>query len=805
MATVKSVINPSITATTPFLFTAGDKVGYVTTTTLNDTEVVVMVFDDAVDQIGSNVTVKHPVDMSDYWTLDLDYTDAQEGDFSNIGTMNITFEGNTYTLQHIIYYLDSGWWLVRRDTDGEYAASGKNILSNYDTVYTLPDGLSLSDIESPDTDIAGLKPPTEFPSLNFLTVLGSDYEQVGDVFRLKDTGSGGGGGTTPDSNAMDLSSKTETGYNTYDFSAHFGTYDYSKFIAVAGFQNYLFRGQTGLLEHFKAGWSHLDFKDYYPVEQSLGEASNARFSMFQWDSPTGNINSAANALPSEYSALKDAILNRDFTTANQQSNAAWEIFGGQLSSHLLMYNDVVTNAEKWAGFTILDEESNVHLTANGGLYEKIKFIAKCCEYTNRSRPTAAVMHYGYPANQIHTKTDIRYKDMDLTTQKTEYPMGVPKPSTTYYFDGTTTYIKAPLPITSTIYKKDASGNYILLAGKRQLRTDPFSEYFLGVKNTWHPSMWNPQSQNYAPIYDQFGQIVNPGIINTNTGLKVTDMEYATAWSYFWVSQLMLVMTNIAYHEGHGFDISRHYESVYQPIATLNTLTEPITFGGNGYWRRWIGEEQIKFMFMSPIFAGYTGLYNYEDGAGGTIYYNPDFVNRGGFPLQLPTKGSKIAIWYFFENYQDFNVPYTLYDNTAENVLSYISDQNLSRSNYATTAVAKLREIMAYYTKNNTLRRAFFNPIGGGINTREVVMIAMYQGSNMHILALYPFQDTTDTTTVTFTINGNTYIQNIRPRMCEVWHLTGSFSTVNPVDIHAQYTNIDGSVIKVTGDPDNHTW
>ena len=75
------------------------------------------------------------------------------------------------------------------------------------------------------------------------------------------------------------------------------------------------------------------------------------------------------------------------------------------------------------------------------------------------------------------------------------------------------------------------------------------------------------------------------------------------------------------------------------------------------------------MFMSPIFAGYLGLYNYEDGAGGTIYYNPDFVNRGGFPLQLPTKGSKIAIWYFFENYQDFNVPYTLYDNTAENVLS----------------------------------------------------------------------------------------------------------------------------------------
>jgi hypothetical protein len=160
MATVKSVINPSVTANTPFAYTAPNGLsGYVTTMMLDDNEVVVMVFDDAVDQIGSNVTVKHPIDMSDYWTLDPYYSNVTEGDFFNIGIMNIEFEGNTYTLQHVIYYLNAGWWLTRRATNGEYVASGKNILSNYDTVYTLPDGLTLSDIESSDTDIEGLKPP----------------------------------------------------------------------------------------------------------------------------------------------------------------------------------------------------------------------------------------------------------------------------------------------------------------------------------------------------------------------------------------------------------------------------------------------------------------------------------------------------------------------------------------------------------------------------------------------------------------------------------------------------------------------
>jgi hypothetical protein len=806
MAIVKSVINPSVTANTPFAYTAPNGLsGYVTTMMLDDNEVVVMVFDDAVDQIGSNVTVKHPIDMSDYWTLDPYYSNVTEGDFFNIGIMNIEFEGNTYTLQHVIYYLNAGWWLTRRATNGEYVASGKNILSNYDTVYTLPDGLSLSDIESPDTDIAGLKPPTEFPSLNFLTVLGSDYEQVGDVFRIKDTGSGGGGGTTPDSNAVDLTSKTEIGNNTFDFSNDFkNSWDYSKFKAIAGFQNYVFRGQVGLLEHFKAGWSHLEFQSYYPTSQSLGEKSAARFSMFQWFVENSNINGAANSLPSEFSTLKNAILSRDFLTANQQSHEAWEMLGAQLSSHLIMYKDIQSGADKFAGVCILDEESNVHLSANGGGPATLQFIAKVCQYVTLKTANSAVIHYGYPANSVHWSTDMWYKDTNLNSCKTELPMAVAKPSFDYYFDGTTTYCKSPLPVSSSLYKKDGNGNYIISGGKRVLRTDPFSEYFGGIKNTWHPSFYNPYSNNYDPIYDGNGEIIGGGIISTITGVKVTDIEYAVAFSFRYVSLLKLVMGTIANQEGGGFDITRYYNSVYKPIAVMNTLTEPFTTGGNGFFRRWIGEEQLKFLYLAPLFAGYDGIYNYEDGFLGTIYYNPDFGNPNNLSLQLPTKGNKIAPWWFFENYQDFGVPWNPQGNNDHlGTLSF--NQNLSRFNWITTAVAVMRGVMSYYTKNNTLRFALFNPIGGGINTREVVMIAMYQGSNMHILAWYPFQDITDTTTVTFTINGNTYIQNIRPRMCEVWHLTGSFSTVNPVDIHAQYTNIDGSVIKVTGDPSNHTW
>ena len=42
-------------------------------------------------------------------------------------------------------------------------------------------------------------------------------------------------------------------------------------------------------------------------------------------------------------------------------------------------------------------------------------------------------------------------------------------------------------------------------------------------------------------------------------------------------------------------------------------------------------------------------------------------------------------------------------------------------------------------------------------------------------------------------------------MCEIYYFNGLFSSLNPVDIKAQYNNIDGDLIKVTGDHDNHTW
>lgn len=803
MATVTSVTNPSVSEETPFLFTIpGGVTGWVTTIMLNEEEVVVMVFDDAVDQVGNNVTVKHPIDVSEYWTL-TSGGQYEDGDFNVIGSMTITYEGQTYTLQHNIHYLSGGWWLTRKASDGEYAASGKNILSYFGSTYSLPDGFTLDDIESGNTDLDGLKKPENFPSVAFLSVLGSDYELVGDnTFRLKS----GGGETTPgDSNIVDLTSKTETGDNTNDFSAHFkSVWDYTKFIAVAGFQANVFRGQSGLLEHFKAGWNYLDFKDYYPVSQSLGEGSQANFSMFQWDLTNGNINSAANGLTSTFPDMRNAIISRDFTAANSQSQAAWEVFAGHISSYLLYYNDLAGGTERWAGFTLLDEESNVHLTANGGLYEKIKFIAKTCEYVVRNRPGSIVVHYGYPCTTVHWQSSMWYKNTDLTALRTELPMGVPKPSTTYYFDGTITYVKSPLPVVESIYKKNTDGSYILSGGKRQLRTDRFSETYLGVRNTWHPSMYNPQYDDYTPIPDGNGGYINEGYINSFTGVKVTDMEYAVAFPYRYMAIIKTTMGIISNAEGHGFDTTRLWDSVYKPIAVMALLTEPITTGGNGFYRRWVGEDQIKFLLIAPVISGYAGDYVYKDGFLGTVYYNPDTSNNPNtLPLQLPTKGNTIEPWWFFENFADFGVSYTVYENY--NSIDKRCNQNISRDNFATTSISSLRDITSYYTNNNTLRFLFFNVIGGGIDEREVIMSGRYQGSHMHIMAYYPFSDKTDTISITFYIGGNTYVQTLRPRMCEIYYFNGLFSSLNPVDIKAQYNNIDGDLIKVTGDHDNHTW
>ena len=179
-----------------------------------------------------------------------------------------------------------------------------------------------------------------------------------------------------------------------------------------------------------------------------------------------------------------------------------------------------------------------------------------------------------------------YKNTDLTALRTELPMGVPKPSTTYYFDGTITYVKSPLPVVESIYKKNTDGSYILSGGKRQLRTDRFSETYLGVRNTWHPSMYNPQYDDYyADIRRKWGYI-NEGYINSFTDVKVTDMEYAVAFPYRYMAIIKTTMGIISNAEGHGFDTTRLWDSVYKPIAVMALLTEPITTGGNGFYRRW---------------------------------------------------------------------------------------------------------------------------------------------------------------------------------------------------------------------------
>lgn len=807
MATVKSVLQPTITAQTPFAYTTPKGVsGFVTTTTINETEVVVMVFDDAVDQIGKDVTVKHPIDMSDYWTLDLDYNNNQQGDFHSIGTMQIEFGGQNYTLQLLIYFIDSKWWLIRKASDGEYAASGKNILSNFSSSYTLPDGILLADIESSDTGNSGLEAPTNFPSTSFLAILGTDYEQAGNAYKLKTEGTGGGTTTPPDSNTVDLTSKTETGYNTTDLSAHFkASWDYSKFKAMAAFQWPTWRGQSGLLEQFKAGWNFSEYYPYYPTSYSLGASSNVRFTGLQWDDGSdpntriGNIYGAARQLPSEYADLKNNVLQHNFAAALTQPVGAWEQLGGQLVSHILDFTELSTGANLRSGAAILDVET-YPINYTGTPNEAINFMAKCAEYITKS--SGIVIHYGYYPNTIHSSNDMRFRDTNVSVQKNEAIMGAPKPSNTYYFDGFGSYVKSPLPISSTLYKKDTSGNYILSGGKRQLRTDPFSETLFGVKNTWHPSFYNPYSENYDLISDGNGDYIGGMLINPATGVRVTDVEFAVAWCYKYVTTLKLVMGNISREEGHGFDVTRFYESVYKPILVMSMLTEPFMIGGQ-FFRRWEGEEQIKFKFLAALFCGYDGVYTYEDGFVNTVYYNPDFNNPSNLSRQLPTKGNKFNPWFFFENYADFNVPFILEEQNE--ITDLICDQNYSRYNWVTTAIAVMRDIMSYYTKNNTLRFLHFNPIGGGIDNREVIMEGMYQGANMHILCYYPFQDVIDMTQITFTIGGNTYTQNIRPRKVEIFYFSGSFSSLNPVDIKAQYNNIDGTLIKVTGDPDNHTW
>ncbi|MBL0324851.1 MAG: hypothetical protein IPP61_06680 [Cytophagaceae bacterium] len=593
-------------------------------------------------------------------------------------------------------------------------------------------------------------------------------------------------------NVVNLSTTQESSVNTLNLSSYFKTYDYSKFIANYGFGAPVWKGDGNTpVEPLKAGWSVCDMGSQYPLNQ-IPEVNSGVFEGFNY-TLGGNLGSAGNtALNNGFPNAINVInatsaslgnINQDYATLN----AIAEYF----KSSIVTIDVGVTARNpqpsyRSAGYLMLDSEGQ------GGVRDII-FDMNFLTEVSKKAPDKKILLYGTSPSQFSTWDYIygyysSLSEQDINVLKRPSSPGSGSSSSIFwnehlktgklYFDGQPGYVKSPLPTTATLYQKDNLGNYILNNGKRILRTDEFSEFQFGMKNTWLP-IAHPSTDGYSD----------------NVLRNISDVKWAIGTPYRFMTFWEFCQTNNASFnspDGLNVDITRWRDYPNKFISVNSLLTEHYTLGGNSIYTRWLGEEQIKFNVMAPLMLGYAGVELWENGWLSDQFYNPDFNNPipwHGRPL--PSKGGKLyAQWTREGGGTDVNTT---------------ADDNWTRYKWATAAVSTMRDVMNYYTLDTTLRYFNFTRYGTAVGDKEIIILGMYQNSNLHLMAYYPYHDPQDNTNVDFYINNNKHTFTVEGRKVLLLHFNGLTTTnLSPNDLIVSYQNIDGVSKILRGNLENHT-
>ncbi len=663
--------------------------------------------------------------------------------------------------------IDEQYYLVQRNTDGSYfVPRGRNMLFSSGVTITNT-GFPLNQIVSDETGIGGLMPPENFPATAF-AALGFVYDiGSGEWHPVEEN---------PDEELaiqkVDLTVAAETQNDTLNLNEFRATYDYSKFIANFGFGSPYYRGEANAsIEPIAAGWSHVNSAQTYP-ESILPGQNVASFQFFHYYEG-GNLFTSARAILSEYPGAQ-AVLDQNWDVA-ASDDAMLEALSHHMVGFWMVADAAAENSYRWGSYSMVDEEEI-------SSYSKLVFALKLLAHTSNRQPDKILVYYGYPVLSLFwggSHWQNRASETDLNNWKNEPLFFVPEiRNSRLYFDGNSGYVKSPLPISETLYQKDGNGNYLLINGKRQFRTDVFSETLFGIQNTWLdvPNDLLPNDQRSGQPYTH-------------------DVKWAVTNPYYMLTKWQLVQIANMNMNGHGYDITRYRDLPNKPIAIQSLLTEPWTYGGNQRYRRWISEEQIKFILMAPLMMGFAGVELWEGGWLAERFYNPDYPGRSwGANLPLVYKGTPQYPHWSYEGSPQFTVP-GFDENTP-------MSENFSRFKWATKAVSEMRKVYSYYTKDETLRFLHFTRHGTAVADREMILMGLYQGTNMHILAWYPYHDPEDTTEVTITVNGETYPLTVEGRKVGLYHLTISGNPA-PHEITAEYMTIDGTPTMVTGDLEQH--
>lgn len=552
----------------------------------------------------------------------------------------------------------------------------------------------------------------------------------------------------------------ETETDRLNLSELYDDYDKSKFIANWGFSGPVFRGETELAAPLKAGFSHMHNADSYP-DPILPDEAASKFIVIA-NSYYDTVKSIAASMVADYPTAQHVV---DENWAAAIDLEMIDEMGKRYSSYALMVGDPGTeDGSRWAGYCLFDEEE-----VPGGYYPQL-FFQHLASAIKLYKPASIVTYYGRSLNNLSFDLDKYWRNVPAHKIAEYKAVAFPTSLTrgNMHLNGSDAYVKSPLPLGDV---------YVIEGGEKKLRTDEFSETLYGIENTWliAPHAWmSTEVKNLSKKPD-----------NSN----ITDIEFAITGPYRHNLHWQIYGYMQAYTNGNGADKSRWRDYVCKTISVDSLLTEPGTYGGLSPFRRWIGPEQIKFNILGALFSGFAGIELWEGGWLSEKFKNPDYPHSHG-AKNLPSQGeAAFPHWGYEEDWGEEGV----------------FPDNFSRYKAAAKAVSLFRGVMDYYTLNTNLRYLDFNHVGEAIGRKEIILKGIYQGSNLHLMAFYPYHNPDDETVIQLDLAGEKHAIKITGRNVKLVHIPGNYTGKEPVQFKARYTNWSGFEVKVTGDPENHNY
>lgn len=528
----------------------------------------------------------------------------------------------------------------------------------------------------------------------------------------------------------------------------------------------------------KKGWTHTSNSSSFG-SSVFPESRNSAFFVptIPWETLEASIAGTSNLANRNFSAVSNTLA-RDIGI-QYAVNTAFE------------FNPTTGNFDRRYAHMNIDEEqwpstgNALRVTAN--ILQGIRNV------TGSSSNT--LVFYGTRWTSIYAGNPYKYQNFDYTSSEKEelinsYRLTEPAFYTSdIYADLGAGYFKVPIPITSTYYKKDANGDYILNNGKRQFRDDNFNESIFGsAQNFFHGPDFNKKNlqQNGAgqqiinatlqPGYDW----VNSFPHHRNSSLYINDAYWAVHQQYLMHDIAQLSLLSLTKFRTGTPDITRWRDVGTKPIAVIRPRTEPWTYGGNSSIIREVGKHALKAMVTIPVMQGVHGIETWDDGTGGQL------------SLSAPTSSNTWKV-------KSFGNP--LYPSESSD--QQPADEMFTRYEHLTSAVQGVIKAFEGFTFDNTLRYFHFSKYIDSYQNKEILGGGVYQGGITSLWFLYPYHDPSDVTEIEVRIGDEVKNINLVGREPALLRFENTQQGIEPINITAQYQNIDGVNIHVTGDVLNH--